>query len=172
MNEEKNTLSQNEKILSGLGYFGFSFVLPLSIRSDSDFCRFHGKQALMMNISFFLGTNFIYIFSHFTKGFYSFLLFIWLFSMMFMSFIAFGGSRTKIPFISAVAAKLQIFPDEVIQTQNTEVATQNNQTETGQPAEQAQAQVQAQAAQGQEQAQMQNQVAENPDAANTNPPQS
>ena len=120
MNDSQSKPDQNEKILAGLGYFGFAFVLPLAIRPDSSFCRLHGKQALVLNLVFFLSTKFIYIFSFFARGFYSFLTFLWIFSMMFMSFLTFSGALKKIPFLFSVSSKLQIFPDEVVAVTSSE----------------------------------------------------
>lgn len=44
--------SKSERFLSGIGYFGFAAVLPLVLKRDSDFCKYHGKQGLMLAIVF------------------------------------------------------------------------------------------------------------------------
>ncbi|OIO37539.1 MAG: hypothetical protein AUJ72_04325 [Candidatus Omnitrophica bacterium CG1_02_46_14] len=46
-------LLEDERILSALGYISFLCVLPLVLRTESDFCQFHGKQALVLTMIFF-----------------------------------------------------------------------------------------------------------------------
>ncbi len=52
--EYKGALSTDEKILSAIGYLGFLAILPLLLKKDSKYCDFHGKQALVLAIFFFL----------------------------------------------------------------------------------------------------------------------
>ena len=114
---QSNLPDQNEKLLAALGYFSFAFLLPLAIRPDSQFCRFHGKQSLAMNMFFFLGSNLALIL--FGSGsaffFYLFLIFVWIMFMFFMCFAAFAGNLSKLPFFFSVASRMQIFPDEKIE---------------------------------------------------------
>ncbi|MBT4937258.1 DUF4870 domain-containing protein [Candidatus Peregrinibacteria bacterium] len=57
---EKNSLSssnledvtESERFLSALGYFGFLAVLPLALKPKSEFCQYHGKQALLLALVF------------------------------------------------------------------------------------------------------------------------
>ncbi len=46
-------VTKSEKFLASLGYFGFLCVLPLALKQDSEFCKYHGKQGLMLAILFF-----------------------------------------------------------------------------------------------------------------------
>ncbi len=45
-------LTEEERNLASMGYFGFLCVLPL-LKKDSEFCQWHGKQALVLNIFIF-----------------------------------------------------------------------------------------------------------------------
>ena len=54
-NEEyKAGPATDEKILSAIGYISFLCILPLLLKKDSKYCSFHGKQALVLAIVFFL----------------------------------------------------------------------------------------------------------------------
>jgi uncharacterized membrane protein len=45
-------VTKEEKFLSAIGYFGFLCVLPLALKQNSEFCKYHGKQALMLALVF------------------------------------------------------------------------------------------------------------------------
>lgn len=45
-------VTESERFLSAIGYFGFLAVLPLALRPKSEFCKYHGKQALLLAIVF------------------------------------------------------------------------------------------------------------------------
>jgi len=45
-------VTKSEKFLSAIGYFGFLSVLPLALKPESEFCKYHGKQALLLSIIF------------------------------------------------------------------------------------------------------------------------
>ena len=46
------TVTKSEKFIAGIGYFGYLCVLPLVLKKDSEFCQYHGKQALILAIVF------------------------------------------------------------------------------------------------------------------------
>lgn len=48
------SVATDEKIISAIGYIGFLCILPLLLKRDSKYCQFHGKQALILAIFFFL----------------------------------------------------------------------------------------------------------------------
>ncbi len=54
-------VSKSEKFLAAIGYFWFLCVLPLALKPDSEFCKWHGKQALLLSILFFFFTAFGFI---------------------------------------------------------------------------------------------------------------
>jgi uncharacterized membrane protein len=45
-------VSKSEKFISALGYFGYLAVLPLAMKPNSEYCKYHGKQALLLAIVF------------------------------------------------------------------------------------------------------------------------
>ena len=47
-------VKKDEKFLAAIGYFGYLCVLPLVLKRDSEFCQYHGKQAVMLAIVFTL----------------------------------------------------------------------------------------------------------------------
>jgi uncharacterized membrane protein len=53
-NPKTDKTPQGEKILATLGYLSFFCILPLVLKPNSKFCQFHGKQALVITLVFFL----------------------------------------------------------------------------------------------------------------------
>ncbi len=45
---EKNKITQEEKAMAVLAYLWILVLIPLLIKKDSDFCRFHVKQGLVL----------------------------------------------------------------------------------------------------------------------------
>jgi len=52
--EYKEAIATDEKVLATIGYIGFLCILPLLLKRDSKYCSFHGKQALILAVIFFL----------------------------------------------------------------------------------------------------------------------
>jgi len=50
--DEMTTL--HERTIAALSYFGFLAIIPFYLKKDSKFCRFHGKQGLILVVIFFL----------------------------------------------------------------------------------------------------------------------
>lgn len=51
--------TEEERNISSIGYIGFMFILPL-MKKDSDFCQWHARQSMALNIFIFfaiLATN-------------------------------------------------------------------------------------------------------------------
>ena len=46
----KKDIKEN-KVLAAIGYIGILCVLPLALKPKSQFCKFHGKQALILLIA-------------------------------------------------------------------------------------------------------------------------
>lgn len=46
------TVTKSEKFIAAIGYFGYLCVLPLVLKKDSEFCQYHGKQALLLAVIF------------------------------------------------------------------------------------------------------------------------
>lgn len=54
LNVDPDALESGEKFLAAVGYFSFLCILPLVLRPDSKFCKFHGKQGLVMTVFFLI----------------------------------------------------------------------------------------------------------------------
>lgn len=46
---------QENKIIAALSYIGILVLVPLLVKKDSKFCKFHAKQGLVMLIIFIVG---------------------------------------------------------------------------------------------------------------------
>lgn len=51
-NSNLENITESEKFLSAIGYFGFLAVLPLALKPESEYCSYHGKQALLLALVF------------------------------------------------------------------------------------------------------------------------
>ena len=52
VNTDPEAMESGEKFLAAIGYFSFLCILPLVLRPQSKFCKFHGKQGLIMTVFF------------------------------------------------------------------------------------------------------------------------
>ncbi len=103
-NQEDLVLTAKEKNLSALGYISFLCVLPLCMEPNSSFCKFHGKQGMIITIVFFI-LGWIGWFSPFLR----FLLFLLHVGLMVWGIMnAIQGKIIRIPFAADVADKLEI----------------------------------------------------------------
>jgi uncharacterized membrane protein len=48
--------SLHERTIATMSYIGFLAIVPFYLKKDSKFCRFHGKQGLLIAILFFFAT--------------------------------------------------------------------------------------------------------------------
>ena len=102
----------DEKIITAIGYLGFLCILPLLLKRDSAYCQFHGKQALVLAIVFFL-YKYIGILRDFPGigSLISFMLgismFIELVIIIFAMIQAYRGKYWKIPAIYGMSKKLK-----------------------------------------------------------------
>lgn len=56
--ERQDVTTLHERAIATMSYFGFLAIVPFYLKKDSDFCRFHGKQGLLLAIIFFMGQLF------------------------------------------------------------------------------------------------------------------
>lgn len=98
--EEMTTL--HERTIATLSYVGFFAIVPFYLKKDSKFCRFHGKQGMLVAIIFFslslfkvlgLIMDLVLILQ--------FVIFLW------MGFSALSGKWKKLPFIYDSSCKLE-----------------------------------------------------------------
>lgn len=105
--EEIQAVAQDEKIISTLGYLGFLAILPLLLKKNSDYCQFHGKQALVLAIILFL-YKYLSIFDFIVEldVILHFALFLEIFIIIFAMIQAYRGVKWRIPVIAKMADKL------------------------------------------------------------------
>lgn len=90
--EEITTL--HERAIAALSYFGFLAIVPFYLKKDSKFCRYHGKQGMMLAIIFFLA-QFIAVLDLIMD----IILILQAVIAVWMGFIALSGRWKKVPFI-------------------------------------------------------------------------
>ncbi len=56
--ERQDMTTLHERTIAAMSYFGFLAIVPFYLKKDSEFCRFHGKQGLLIAIIFFLARLF------------------------------------------------------------------------------------------------------------------
>lgn len=98
--QELTTL--HERAIAALGYAGFFAIVPFYLKKDSKFCRYHGKQAMLLALVFFMAKLVLVIdlFDDLAKivQFYFFLS---------MGFAALSGKWKKLPFGYGLACQLE-----------------------------------------------------------------
>lgn len=52
--ERQDMTTLHERTIAAMSYFGFLAIVPFYLKKDSEFCRFHGKQGLLLAIMFFI----------------------------------------------------------------------------------------------------------------------
>ena len=56
--ERQDVTTLHERTIAAMSYFGFLAIVPFYLKKDSEFCRFHGKQGLLLAIIFFIAKLF------------------------------------------------------------------------------------------------------------------
>ncbi len=51
--ENQEMTSLHERTIAALSYVGFFAIIPFYLKKDSKFCRFHGKQGMLIALIFF-----------------------------------------------------------------------------------------------------------------------
>jgi len=91
--ERDDITTLHERTIASLSYFGFLAIVPFFLKKDSEFCRFHGKQGMLLAVFFFLTKLFTVI------DFVFDLMLILQVAMLFiMGFAALSGRWKKLPF--------------------------------------------------------------------------
>lgn len=98
--EEMTTL--HERTIAALSYVGFLAIVPFYLKKESKFCRFHGKQGLLIAIIFFFAKLLLVLdFVMDLALILQFLIFVR------MGFAALSGKWKKMPWIYDTACKLE-----------------------------------------------------------------
>lgn len=98
--EEMTTL--HERTIAALSYVSFLAVVPFYLKKDSKFCRFHGKQGLLIAIIFFFGKLFMVL-----DLLMDLALILQFVIFVKMGFSALSGRWTKFPWIYARSCQLE-----------------------------------------------------------------
>lgn len=59
--ERQDMTTLHERTIAAMSYFGFLAIVPFYLKKDSEFCRFHGKQGMLLAIIFFMAKLFTVI---------------------------------------------------------------------------------------------------------------
>jgi len=98
--EEMTTL--HERTIAALSYVGFLAIVPFYLKKDSKFCRFHGKQGLLIAMIFFFAKLLLVIDLLMDIALIAqFCIFLW------MGFAALSGRWKKFPWIYEKACQLE-----------------------------------------------------------------
>jgi len=100
--ERQDMTTIHERTIATLSYFGFLAIVPFYLKKDSEFCRFHGKQGIIIAIIFLIARFFTII--DFVMDFVLILQAIILF---YMGFAALSGRWKKIPFVYDLSCQLE-----------------------------------------------------------------
>jgi hypothetical protein len=100
--ESQEVTTLHERTIATMSYFGFLAIVPFYLKKDSEFCRFHGKQGLLLAIIFFIAKLFTVI------NFINDLVLILQVGIMFwMGFAALSGRWKKLPYIYDASCQLE-----------------------------------------------------------------
>jgi uncharacterized membrane protein len=100
-------ITDSEKFLSALGYFGYASLLPILLKRESEFCQLHGRQALVIAVFFSIISYFFIFISHGIKIIGIMQLLIALFG----AFQAYAGKIFDIPLLSDFVKKYKLFDE-------------------------------------------------------------
>jgi uncharacterized membrane protein len=98
--QEMTTL--HERTIAALSYVGFFAIIPFYLKKDSKFCRFHGKQGMLVALIFFFAKLLLVIDLLMDLALIlQFVIFLW------MGFAALSGKWKKMPWIYNKACQLE-----------------------------------------------------------------
>jgi uncharacterized membrane protein len=92
----------HERTIAALSYVGFLAIIPFYLKKDSKFCRFHGKQGMLLAIIFFFAKLLLVIdfFDDLAKV-------IQFFIFVSMGFAALSGRWKQLPWVYPLACQLE-----------------------------------------------------------------
>jgi hypothetical protein len=92
----------HERTIAALSYIGFLAIVPFYLKKDSKFCRFHGKQGLLLAILFYFCKLFMVL------NFLNDLILVLQFSIfVYMGFAALAGRWKKVPWVYKWACQIE-----------------------------------------------------------------
>jgi hypothetical protein len=84
----------HERTIAMLSYIGFFAIVPFYLKKDSKFCRFHGKQGMILAILFYFSKLFMVL-----DFFNDMILFLQFLVFAYMGLAALSGKWKKAPWI-------------------------------------------------------------------------
>lgn len=100
--EIQNMTTLHERTIAALSYVGFFAIVPFYLKKDSKFCRFHGKQGMLIAIIFFFAKLLLVI------NFIMDLALILQFAIfVYMGLATLSGKWKKMPWIYDAACQLE-----------------------------------------------------------------
>lgn len=100
--ERLDMTTLHERTIAAMSYFGFLAIVPFYLKKDSEFCRFHGKQGMLLAIVFFMAKLFTVI-----DLVMDIALILQVIVMFWMGFSALSGKWKKMPFLYRWACELE-----------------------------------------------------------------
>jgi uncharacterized membrane protein len=100
--ERQDVTTLHERTIATMSYFGFLAIVPFYLKKDSEFCRFHGKQGLLLAIMFFIAQLFTVL-----DLIHDLVLILQVALMFWMGFAALSGRWKKVPFFYDWACQLE-----------------------------------------------------------------
>jgi hypothetical protein len=92
----------HERTIAALSYIGFLAIVPFYLKKDSKFCRFHGKQGLLLAILFYFCKLFMVL------NFLNDLILVLQFAIfVYMGFATLAGRWKKVPWVYKWACQLE-----------------------------------------------------------------
>ena len=102
--ESVEIITRRKKTLSAIGYISFFCILPLAMEQDSEFCKLHGKQGMIITITFFI----LEWFGRFSSFLWFLLFLIHVGLIAWGMYLSFKDEKVKIPIIGDMAEKIEI----------------------------------------------------------------
>jgi len=104
---EVNEYTSSERFIAAVGYISFLCLLPLILRRDSEYCQFHGKQALFFCILFF-ALRFFFLLPYIGIILTIFEIVV----ILFMAIVTWKGKTVRAPLFAEWADKLALTEEE------------------------------------------------------------
>lgn len=100
--ESQEMTSLHERTIAALSYVGFFAIVPFYLKKESKFCRFHGKQGMLIALIFFFAKLLLVI-----DLLMDMALILQFIVFLYMGFAALSGKWKKAPLIYETACRLE-----------------------------------------------------------------
>jgi uncharacterized membrane protein len=111
LSTDPDAMEGGDKFLASIGYFSFLCILPLVLRPNSAFCRFHGTQGLVMMAFFLIFGRIMQVLGMiaFGNGFWvhNFIVLIHVGMALYAIYFAYQGKTKELPIFGKFARTLK-----------------------------------------------------------------